>query len=145
MSIGPEQQALIDALKAEYAAVFAYGVIAAFANPQRADQVARDAAAHRARRDSTVDALTAASVTAPEPEAGYTIPFPVDDQIPAARLAETVETDCAAAWRSVVERADAEHTRGTAIDALTETAVRLANWRTLLGTAPPTVPFPGQP
>lgn len=142
---GPEQQALIDALEAEYAAVFAYGVVGAFSNPERANLVAANAAAHRARRNATIDALTAASITAPEPQAGYSVPFPVVDPVSAAQLAATVEADTAVAWRSVIERAQSEHTRGVGIDALTEAAVRLANWRAILGTAPPTVPFPGQP
>ncbi len=142
---GPEQQALIDALDAEYAAVFAYGIVGAFSNPDRANLVAANTAAHRARRNATIDALTAASVTAPEPQAGYTVPFPVVDPVSAAQLAATVEAETAVAWRSVIERAQSEHTRGVGIDALTEAAVRLANWRMILGTAPPTMPFPGQP
>lgn len=64
-SPGPEQQALIDALQAEYAAVFAYGLVAAFSNPTRSDLVSANTAAHRARRDATIDALTAADVEAP--------------------------------------------------------------------------------
>ncbi len=142
---GPEQQALIDALETEYAAVFAYGVVGAFSNPDRANLVAANTAAHRARRNATIDALTAASITAPEPQAGYTVPFPVVDPVSAAQLAASVEADAAVAWRSVIERAQSEHTRGVGIDALTEAAVRLANWRAILGTAPPTMPFPGQP
>ena len=143
--LGPEQQALVDALQAEYAAIYAYGVIGAFSNPDRSELVAVDAAAHRARRDSTVDALIAASVRAPEPAAGYTIPFPVVDPISAAQLAAQVESDTAVAWRSVIERAQSEHTRGTGVDALTECALRLGTWRKILGTTPPSVPFPGQP
>ncbi|MGA9869533.1 MAG: DUF4439 domain-containing protein, partial [Rhodococcus sp. (in: high G+C Gram-positive bacteria)] len=41
--LGEEQQALVDALDAEYAAVFAYGVVGAFSNPARADLVAANA------------------------------------------------------------------------------------------------------
>ena len=61
-SLGPEQQALSDALRAEHAAVYAYGLIAAFSNPARIGDISADAAAHRARRDATIDALTAAKV-----------------------------------------------------------------------------------
>ncbi|MBJ8341522.1 ferritin-like domain-containing protein [Antrihabitans sp. YC3-6] len=142
---GTEQQALVDALKAEHAAVFAYGLAAAFSNPERAELIATNAAAHRARRDATIDALTAASVDAPTAEAGYTVPFPVVDPVSAARLAAEVEAETAIAWRSVIERAQSDHTRGTGVEALTEATLRLANWQTILGTAPPTVPFPGQP
>ncbi|WP_054814221.1 ferritin-like domain-containing protein [Nocardia arizonensis] len=138
-----EHRALLDALSAEYAAVYAYGVIAAYASSERTRLIAENTAAHRARRDATVAALTAAGVTAPAPEAAYTAPFPVDDPIPAANLAVTVENDAAIAWRAVVEQAESEATRRTAVEALTESALRLATWQAILGTAPPTVAFPG--
>lgn len=144
-SLGPEQQALVDALRAEHAAVYAYGIVAAFSNPARIGQISADAASHRARRDATVDALVAASVTPPGAESGYTIPFPVTDPTTAVQLAARVEGDAAVAWRSVIERAQSEHTRGVAVDALTETALRLANWQAVLGVTPPTTAFPGQP
>ncbi|KAA0023286.1 ferritin-like domain-containing protein [Antrihabitans cavernicola] len=142
---GPEQQALLDALAAENAAVYAYGIVGAFSNPDRGDMIAAASAAHRARRDATIDALSAASIVAPEPPAGYTVPFPVTDPTTAVQLAVQAESDTAVAWRSVIERSQSDHTRGTGIDALTETALRLADWRTILGTTPPTVPFPGAP
>ncbi|MFD0364378.1 ferritin-like domain-containing protein [Nocardia sp. GCM10030253] len=139
-----ERLALLDALNAEYAAVYAYGVIDAYASTERDRLVTQYTAAHRARRDSTIDALTAAGATAPPPNAAYTAPFPVDDPIPAANLAVTVETDCTVAWRSVVERADTEPVRRTGIEALTECALRLATWQSILGADPPTVAFPGK-
>ncbi len=142
--LGPEQQALVDALEAEHSAVFGYGVVAAFADPARAGEVAADTASHRARRDATIDALHAADVTPPVAAPGYTIPFPVTDPVGAARLAAQIESDTAIAWRSVVERARSEATRGNALDALTEAALRAARWRTAAGV-PPTVAFPGLP
>lgn len=101
-----DQQALTDALSAEYAAVYAYGIIAAFANHDRDRLVAESTAAHRARRDATIDTLKSLGANAPAPAAAYTTPFVVDDPIPAAKLAVTVESDTAAVWRSAVERAD---------------------------------------
>ncbi|MFI6168390.1 ferritin-like domain-containing protein [Nocardia sp. NPDC051052] len=139
-----ERQALLDALRAEYGAVYAYGVIAAYASAERGRLVAANTAAHRARRDATIDALTAGGVTAPPPDAAYTVPFPVNDPIPAAHLAATVEADTAVAWRSVVERGDSEPIRRLGVDALTESAVRLATWQSILGTNPPTIAFPGK-
>ncbi|NGP09593.1 ferritin-like domain-containing protein [Rhodococcus sp. 14C212] len=144
-SLGVEQQALVDALSAEFAAVFGYGIVAAFSNPARAAEVSADTAAHRARRDATTDALRAAAVTPPTAAAGYTTPFPVTDPVSAAQLAVQIETDVAVAWRSVVERARSEHTRGAAIEALTESAMRAARWRANLGIVPPSVALPGQP
>ncbi|MCC8926331.1 ferritin-like domain-containing protein [Rhodococcus sp. I2R] len=142
--LGVEQQALVDALDAEYAAVFAYGVVGAFSNPARADLVAANAAAHRARRNATIDALTAASVEAPAAATAYAIPFPVTDPVGAAQLAAQVEVDTSIAWRSVIERSRSGPTRETAVIALTEAALRLAIWRRILGEVPGTTAFPGQ-
>ncbi|NNH72919.1 ferritin-like domain-containing protein [Nocardia uniformis] len=140
-----DNQALTAALSAEYAAVYAYGVITAYANPERLKLVSEYAAAHRARRDATIDLLESRNAAAPAPEAAYQPPFVVNDPIPAAKLAVAVETDAANAWRSVVERADSPDIRLTGIEALTESALRLANWQAILGTDPVTVAFPGQP
>ena len=52
-SLGVEQQALVDALNAEYAAVFGYGVVAAFSNPARAAEVSADAGTALAKASST--------------------------------------------------------------------------------------------
>jgi aspartate/methionine/tyrosine aminotransferase len=139
-----ERQALLDALRAEYTAVYAYGVIAAYASAERTRLVAQDTAAHRARRDTTIDALKAAGVVVPPPDAAYTTPSPVNDPIPAANLAVTVETDTAVAWRSVVENGNSEPIRRMGVDALTECALRLATWQSILGANPPTVAFPGK-
>lgn len=143
--LGEEQQALVDALNAEYAAVYAYGIVGAFSNPARADLVAAYAAAHRARRDATIDALKAASVTAPQPATAYTTPFPVTDPVTAAQLAAQAEVDTSIAWRSVIERSHSGPTRETGVTALTEAALRLANWRGILGVVPSTTAFPGRP
>ncbi|MBH0775231.1 ferritin-like domain-containing protein [Nocardia bovistercoris] len=137
-----EHRAVLDALGAEYAAVYAYGVIAAYASTERTRLVAEYTAAHRARRDATVAALTAAGVPVPAPEPAYTAPFPVDDPIPAANLAVTVENDAAIAWRAVVEQAVSEATRGLGVEALTDSALRLATWQAILGT--PTFALPGR-
>ena len=143
--LGPEQQGLVDALVAEYAAVFAYGIVAAFSNPTRADMVAACTAAHRARRDSTIDALRAASVTAPLPDPAYASPFPVTDAISAVQLAVQAEIDTSVAWRSAVERSRSGGTREMGVQALTEAAIRLATWQQILGATPSSTDFPGQP
>ncbi|WP_245662694.1 ferritin-like domain-containing protein [Nocardia vermiculata] len=140
-----DQQVLLEALNAEYTAVYAYGLIAAYASPTRADIVAEYTAAHRARRDALVDMLEAAGADVPAPAAAYTPPFPVDNPIPAAKLAVTVESDTAIVWRSVVERATTAELRGKGIEALTECAVRTATWQAILGVSPATTAFPGRP
>lgn len=140
-----EQQSLIDALQAEYGAVFAFGLVAAFTIPARAPLVSAHTEAHRARRDATIDALTAAGVAVPEPAAGYSVPLAVRDGVTAAQLAVRVEVDTAVAWRSVIERSDTASVISDAVLALTESALRAAQWRTVLGAAPATTALPGQP
>lgn len=139
-----QRQALQAALDSEHAAVYSYGVIAAYANTDRSRLVAEFSAAHRARRDATIELLEADG-TAPEaPDAAYNPPFPVDNPIPAANLAVAVESDCATAWLTVIEQATDPALRTTATEALTESALRRARWQTILGTDPVTVPFPGK-
>ncbi|NEW39307.1 ferritin-like domain-containing protein [Nocardia cyriacigeorgica] len=140
-----ERRALLDALSAEHAAVYAYGLIAAYASPERDQLVAEHTTAHRVRRDTTIEEVEAAGITVPPPDAAYTMPFPVTDPVAAAQLAATVESDAAVAWRSVVEKGESDAIRRAGVDALTECALRLAIWQSILGVSPPTTPFPGQP
>lgn len=133
------------ALQAENAAIYSYGLITAYGNPGRRDQVAIHTAAHRARRDGAEALLSAAGAAAPAAAAGYTVPFPVTDANSAAELAVAAEQDAAVAWRSALERADSERVRTVAIDNLTDSAIRTGNWRLALGVEPPTTAFPGQP
>ncbi|MGW1741907.1 ferritin-like domain-containing protein [Nocardia sp. NPDC001965] len=142
---GAEQQALRDALDAEYAAVYAYGLIAAHTSPEQRRTVNEHTAGHRARRDATADLLTAGGGDAPPADPAYTVPVEVTDPASAAQLAVLVETDTAVAWRAVVERATTANTRRTAVEALTESAGRRAVWQAATGIAPATVAFPGRP
>jgi len=139
-----DQQALTDALNAEYAAVYAYGVISAYAAADRNKILVDFTATHRARRDATIDALKAAGGAVPGPAPAYPPPIPVNDPIPAAKFAVTVETDTAIAWRSLIERSDTPQVRRAGIEALGECAVRLATWQQILGTNPATAAFPGR-
>lgn len=144
-----EQQSLADALRAEHAAVYAYGIVDAYAAKQRSAAVDGGAAAHRARRDATTTLLRVSGTPPPVAEAGYVIPVPVTDAASAAVLAAEVENETAVAWRSVLERSApgtaATDLRASAVAALTDCAVRMAQWRAALGQSPPTTAFPGQP
>ncbi|WP_040791369.1 ferritin-like domain-containing protein [Nocardia paucivorans] len=144
MSDTDTTQALLDALDAEYAAVYAYGLVMAYTAPENRLLIHQYSAAHRARRDATVDALTAIGVTVPPAEPAYTVPEPPSDPSSAYRLAVTVETDTAMAWRAVVEQADSSPTRRAGVEALTECAVRLATWQRILGAEAVTTAFPGR-
>lgn len=152
-----EQQSLGDALRAEHAAVYAYGLVAAHAAAQRDAVVAEAAAAHRARRDRATSLLSVGDARPPQAEAGYVLPVAVIDPTTAALLAAEVENETAVAWRSVLERSAPDQpapqvdgplsagVRSVAVDALIDCAVRMALWRGVLGQSSPTTAFPGQP
>jgi hypothetical protein len=136
------------ALRAEYAAVWTYTLITAFLPPTASDlrtQLQRDLDAHRSRRDATIRLLTDYGVTPVGSEAAYRTPDAVTDSRSAQRLAVSAESDAAAAWRSVLSRCNASGLRHTALDGLTDAAVRGAVWAAGLGDVTPVVPEqPGQ-
>ena len=138
--------ALQDALAAEHAAVWVYGVAGAFVSGALGSRLEEGVTAHQARRNATERMLIDAGAPPVSPEPGYLTPQPVTDAASAIQLVITAENDAAAAWRSVVERSPADpDLRGAAMEALTAAAVRAARWRMSAGTAPLTVPFPGAP
>lgn len=131
--------ALQNALAAEHAAVYGYGVVGARLpdDQQRAD--ARTAhAAHLARRDAWQRLLTGAGATPGAAAAGYQLPFAVTDAAGAGRLAAHIETRLTAVYADLVAALTGPQ-RSAAADALRESALRAGRW----GAEP--VPFPGLP
>lgn len=139
----PDQAALFDAVAAEHAAIYGYGIVSAHSSPDENYLVSQALAQHRQRRELAVDMLKSASVTPPLPAAGYQLPFTVASPADAANLAVRMENDCAVAWRAVVEQATSEQDRAFGVTALTECAVTAARWKQVLGAWPVTVAFPG--
>ena len=138
--------ALQGALAAEHAAIWVYALVGAFVPNALNTRLNEAATAHQARRDATERILIDAGTSPVPPEPGYLTPEPVTDAASALQLVITAETDAASAWRSVVERSPAdEDLRGTALEALSEAAVRATRWRATAGATPLTVPFPGTP
>lgn len=138
--------ALQEALAAEHAAVWVYGVAGAFVSGELVRRLDDAATAHQARRDATERMLIDTGAQPVPSEPGYLTPEPVTDTASALRMVIVAETDAAAAWRSVVERSPADpDLRGAALEALTAAAVRATRWRAATGTTPMTVPFPGAP
>ncbi|MFC5667877.1 ferritin-like domain-containing protein [Kitasatospora misakiensis] len=128
-----------DALSAEHAAVYGYGVVGARLpdDQQRAD--ARTAlAAHQARRDAWQRLLAGTGATPTAAAAGYQLPFPVTDAASAARLAAHLETRLTTVYAGLVAAVTPAQ-RPLAADALRESALRAQRW----GAAP--TPFPGLP
>jgi hypothetical protein len=124
------------ALGAEHAAVWCYGLIAAFLPASLERWTRMDSDAHRARRDATARLLTDAGRRPVAAEAAYRTPTPVTDQGSAIQLAQTSENDSAAAWHSVLERCDDPDLRHAALDALTDAATRGARWASRSSTPP---------
>lgn len=139
----PGPAALFDALAAEHAAIYGYGLVSAHVMPDENELVSESLAQHRDRREAAVALTNEQSVKAPLPAAGYQLPMVVSNAKNAAKLAVRLETDCAMAWRAVLEQTDTDKNREFGTTALTQCAVLAARWRAVLGAWPVTEAFPG--
>ncbi|MFR9775513.1 ferritin-like domain-containing protein [Micromonospora sp. MS34] len=141
---GGPAQTLAEALTAEYAAIWAYGVIGVHLTGD-ARRAARSAeAAHRARRDALVLQLSGNGGQVPADQAGYALPYPVTDRTSALKLAVEIEERAAGHWRAALPHTTGAD-RNRALAALTDCALRATRWRRTAGVTPITVPFPGRP
>ncbi|MFD8495491.1 ferritin-like domain-containing protein [Amycolatopsis sp. NPDC059657] len=127
--------ALQQALAAEHAAIWVYGLVSAFLPADFSKAVAEGAADHVKRRDFCERTLTAAGATPRGPEAAYVPPKPVTDQTSAMAVVASAEGDVAGAWRSVVEHSDGAM-RDTATQALISASRRGTPWRAQSGLKP---------
>lgn len=135
---------LADALAAEHAAIWGYGVVGGHLTGAALDQARQAEAAHRDRRDALLEQLSTAGATPPAAAPAYDLPFPVTDQASALRLAVAIEERTAAIWRATLPELTGD-ARRSSISALTDCAVRAARWRRTAGQTPVTVPLPGTP
>jgi len=139
----PAEAAWYDAVAAEHAAIYGYGVVSAHVMPDDNALVSQAVAEHRDRREAAVRLLTERSQKVPLPAPGYQLPLVVGSQKTAAKLAVRMESDCAVAWRAVLEQSDSDQDREFGTKALTQCAVLAARWRRVLGSWPVTEAFPG--
>jgi len=135
---------LTDALAAEHAAIFAYGMIGGRLDGDEADAARTAEAAHRSRRDALLLRLAERGDTAPVAAPSYELPFPVAGADDARRLATLVEERVGAVWRAVLPAAGRDD-RTEALAALVDAAIRATGWRQAAGVEPGTVAFPGAP
>lgn len=138
-----DDAALCDALAIEHSTIYGYGIVSALSPPGVNSLVVDALLQHRQRRDDVIAMLTARKVTAPLAAAGYQLPVVVGSAADAARLAVRMESDCAIAWRAVIEHAETADDRAFASTALTQSAVMAARWNRVLGAWPITTSFPG--
>lgn len=140
-----ENAALGEALAAEHAAVWGYGVVGA-ALGEDARPVAADAeAAHRDVRDQVSALLAGREADVVDAEGGYALPFPVLSEVDAAALGAVLEDGVAAAWVRVLDQAAERSTRELAVATLSAAEVRAVGWRAAAGQTPVTRAFPGLP
>ncbi len=139
----PAEAAWYDAVAAEHAAIYGYGVVSAHVMPDDNELVSQAVAEHRDRREAALQILSDRSAKAPLPAPGYQLPIVVGSQKSAAKLAVRMESDCAVAWRAVLEQTDTDSDREFGTKALTQCAVLAARWRKVLGAWPVTEAFPG--
>ncbi|MEJ3657673.1 ferritin-like domain-containing protein [Actinomycetes bacterium KLBMP 9759] len=137
--------ALQDALAAEHAAIWCYGLAIAFLGPELRGQARTDLDAHRELRKLIELTLTQIGARPISAQPAYATPQPVVNAETAAALAVVAETDALGAWRSVMEHTRDRGLRKASLDALTKGTGRCAAWRTAVGTAPAVPPFPGRP
>lgn len=135
--------ALFDAVATEHATIYGYGLVSAHSVPGVNYLVSDAMAEHRARREAAIEVLDGQGVDAPLPESGYQMPSEVDTPTDATNLAVRMEEDAAVAWRAVVEQATDQTVRAFGVTALSECAVRAAQWRAVRGDTTVTVAFPG--
>lgn len=139
----PGPAALFDALAAEHAAIYGYGLVSAHVMPDDNELVSESLAQHRDRREAAVALMNERSLKMPLPAPGYRLPMVVNNATNAAKLAIRMESDCAVAWRAVLEQTDSDQDREFGTKALTQCAVLAARWRRVLGAWPVTEAFPG--
>jgi hypothetical protein len=142
---GTETAALRDALAAEHAAVWGYGVVgAALGAGGRAPAVAAEAA-HRDVRDRITALLADRKAEPVREQPGYALPFPVLSAVDAAALGAVLEDGVAAAWVRVLGQAAQRATRELAVGLLSAAEVRAVSWRIAAHKTPVTSALPGLP
>jgi Domain of unknown function (DUF4439) len=140
-----ENAALSDALAAEHAAVWGYGVVGAALPAAKQDLAATAENAHRDARDRLVELLAERKTDPVDEQGAYELPFPVLSETDAATLAVTLEDGVSGAYVRLLGDAAERATRELAVDALGATEVRAVAWRTRAKQQPVTNPFPGLP
>lgn len=148
ISLGAELEedtvaSLREALDAEHAAIWAYGLVSAFLPGEYDVALADGGEEHRERRDALRLVITEAGATPNPAEPAYVPAGPVSDAAQAQALLITAESDGMASWRGVVQRTDDARLRQFGLDALVGAAVRGTRWRAEAGITPSAFALPG--
>jgi hypothetical protein len=122
-----ELRALQEALAAEHAAVYGYGVVGGRIGSARRTEARAAYDAHRARRDALTREVRDLGGQPVAANAAYALPFPVQDPATAVRLAARLEDRVAGVYADLVRAATGAR-RASAAAALREAAVRAVRW-----------------
>lgn len=132
--------ALDAAVRAEFAAVYLYGLIggraARDAKPAEKTQIDAHYAAHRLRRDQLLAFLAARAVPAPVPAVAYTAPVDPVSAATRAACSRLIEEHCTTIYAQLVASVSGAE-RAFAMNALSATAV------TAVALGQPASAFPG--
>src|SRR3954469_24773691 len=142
---GTENAALNDALAAEHAAVWGYGVVGAALDGAGRQAAADAESAHRGVRDQVGALLAGRHADVVDAQGASALPFPVLSAVDAAALGAVLEEGVATAWVRVLDQAAARSTRELAVGVLSAAEVRAVGWRVAAGKTPITNAFPGLP
>jgi Domain of unknown function (DUF4439) len=142
---GTENAALGNALAAEHAAVWGYGVVGAALGGSANKQAVDAETAHRDVRDQVSALLGARKADVVDAQGAYALPFPVLSDADAAALGAVLEDGVAAAWVRVLDQAAERSTRELAVGVLSAAETRAVGWRVAAGQTPVTRAFPGLP
>jgi Domain of unknown function (DUF4439) len=134
-------EALQDALAAEHAAVYGYGVAGAHLSGPQQEKALGDWNAHRGQRDQLAAMLAAQGAVPVAAAAAYRLPFPVTTAPAAAAFAAALEDGVTRGYLGLVGLAapQDENLRTFGALAMQDAAVRATQWRSA------TVAFPGLP
>jgi hypothetical protein len=127
---------LQDALAAEHAVVYGYGVAGARLAGRDRERALRAYDRHRAQRDELVRVVAGRGGDPVAPAAAYALPHPVEDARDALALVTLLEERLAAVWADAVLELTGD-LQQRAAEGLREAAVAAALWRR------GSVPFPG--
>jgi hypothetical protein len=132
-----ELAALREALAAEQAVVWGYGVVGAHLRGKDRRLAAARLVSHENLRDRIAGLITTSGAVPPPPQPAYRLPFAVTDAATARRLAGHLEAGAAgAAWDLTAASASRSAARELAVGWLTDAALAAALWGSGLPALP---------
>lgn len=129
--------ALKEALAAEQAVVYGYGVVGAHLSGKDRQLATSRLLVHERLRDELAALITSLGAVPPAALPAYRLPSPVADAASARTLAAQLETGAAgAAWDLASATAARSTARGLAVSWLTDAAVTATHWGAELPALP---------